>query len=237
MTANPAPSGGGTTGGGPNAPDWAKISGIAAVVAIPIAILAIIVQCTTGSTWGNGEQADAAVPTPGGGVIASCPAPPAPATRSTVTIEAQLHVANVTKGNQEYSTEVVADLDDVVKFSAHYYNRGNVGTAAAENLAVRFVPSVTRGPVHSIGVQVYGENTNMVNTSTTVRLPRRNLYVEFVPGSAKWTHNLTNVDAMPDWQTQPVCDEVAGRGAVIEDAGSCVLCEATVTILGRVVAI
>lgn len=204
-----------------------------AVIALVVSASSAVVLVGRGGGEATASSTASASPTPI--ELPSCAPPPAPATKPTVSIEATLTVANVTKGDTEYAPEVSAELDDVVKFSAWYYNRGNVGTAEAEDLAVQFIPSRSYGPTHWFTIQVYGANTNRVTAQAQVRVPKRDYYVQFIPGSAKWRHNATRADAMPDWQEQPICNDVVGRGGVIEDAGTCIMCEVTVTILARVV--
>ena len=74
MTADPTPFGGGS-GGGPTGPNWPKIGGIAAVVAIPIAILAIVVQWATSTPPTTADSSSG-----GTSVINSAPAPPVSST-------------------------------------------------------------------------------------------------------------------------------------------------------------
>lgn len=151
---------------------------------------------------------------------------------SLVAIEGSLHVARATE-HQDYAEGVSAVAGDRLIFQAWYYNRENVDSGRyASNLTVAFGGSSTRGREQLITVRIFGDNTNVVRDGAIVRVPDGHV-VRLVSGSGMWRHNAGN-DQQPTWVEKEVGDELFGRGAILEDASPCLLCEATVSVIGVV---
>lgn len=152
-----------------------------------------------------------------------------------VEIEGALSVANVTAGDTEYSdAPIVVNTGDLIELSAYYYNRENVdsGLYAAE-LEVRFELPETRSTAQTARVYITSSNSNDVVSSVSVTVPRYNV-LNYVSGSAKWTHNETGKDINSRYITEKVSDTAVTNGVLLEDAPPCLKCEAYVTIQARV---
>lgn len=155
------------------------------------------------------------------------------ATPSVVTIEGSLGVANQTRGDRGYASDLHAEANDRIVFQAYYNNRELVGSGRyASNLTVAFIESSTRGREQYVGMRVFGDNTNVVEDTVSVYVPEGHV-VRLQAGSVLWRHNVGS-DREPRWVDHPVGDEVFGRGAILEDAGPCLLCNATVSVVGIV---
>ena len=152
-----------------------------------------------------------------------------------VEIEGVLSVANVTAGDTEYRSEpIIVDTGDLVKFSAYYYNRENVDSGLyAADLEVRFELPETRSTSQLARVYITSSNSNNVVSSVKLTVPKGTV-LNYVSGSAKWTHNETGKDIDSRYITESVSDTAATNGVLLEDAPPCLKCEGYVTILARV---
>lgn len=152
-----------------------------------------------------------------------------------VEIEGALSVANVTAGDTEYSdAPIVANTGDLIKFSAYYYNRENVDSGLyAADLEVRFELPETRSTSQTARVYITSSSSNDIISSIAITVPRGNV-LNYVNGSAKWTHNETGKDISSRYITEGVSDPAATNGVLLEDAPPCLKCDAYVTILARV---
>lgn len=166
------------------------------------------------------------------GYVSDGPTPPA----VEVQIEADAAVANVTRGDTEYQDVIDAAEGDIVKFQFWYYNRENVDSGRyANDLTIKVHPTETLSREQVIRAEVFGSNTNAVEVRTTVNVPERGLVVELQPGTATWRHNSAPENDSPAWETVDISDELYRAGVQLEDAGPCIYCEATVTVLGKIV--
>lgn len=152
----------------------------------------------------------------------------------TTEIEGFLGIVHAAGTELDYSREITAETGDTLYLYAWYYNRENVNSGLyASNLTVQFIASETRGQDQWVGVRIYGDNTNLVKKWVKIHVPEGNIVVE-VPGSATWRHNRSKVDDRPKWVTEHVPGDLFGRGVILEDAGPCLLCEASVRVLLKV---
>lgn len=155
---------------------------------------------------------------------------PVAGTTQAVRIEGALGAANVTQGDTSYTKAVSAQSNDQIKLQAWYYNLENVASGLyAADLTVRFDVSTTRSTGQVTTVFITAANSNQVVASATVDVPPGHV-LAFVPGSAKWRHNVGQ-DEAPDWVTVEISDEVVNAGVRLEDAPPCLQCEATVTVI------
>jgi len=155
---------------------------------------------------------------------------------ATVRIESNVGVANVTAGQTQYSKSVSAKVDEVVKVQVWYHNMENENSGlVANNLRVKIGYTTGQGTSQTISSRVSADNSNTVVDSANVNLSLNNAYLEYIPGSAKWRHNI-GTNAAPNWVTQTVSDAVVTdpNGLVLENEQPCFNFEATVTALFRV---
>lgn len=149
----------------------------------------------------------------------------------TVKLEGDLRVA---RGSGPYSDSITAKPGDELLVQAWYYNRENVDSGLyASNLTVQFRPPMARGERQQISVRIFGDNSNVVEDAVTILVPH-GYVLTFIPRSATWRHNRGQSDARIDYVTDAISDAVFGRGQILEDAGPCLLCEATVRVRVRV---
>jgi uncharacterized repeat protein (TIGR01451 family) len=158
------------------------------------------------------------------------------AASDTVNIEGSIGVANVTKGDTQYQHEVNASYDQVVKVQVFYHNRENPDSGKiAENLKVKINIPTTAGTTQKITESTSADNSNTVTDQATVNLDRSDAYLEYIPGSAIWKHNVgTNENIQ--WHEDKVSDNIVynGDGLRLEDEKPCYNFSANVTVLARV---
>lgn len=145
-------------------------------------------------------------------------------------------IANVTQGHVRYYGSVDAEIDDVVKVQGWYYNREDVdsGQYLANFWASIQLPQ-SRARQQTFTLTFGADNTAAdLTISVDVNVPRGGV-LQYIPGSAKWRHNASKNDQRPQWTTEPVGDHIVENGIVLEDAAPCLQCEATVTVLARVI--
>lgn len=151
----------------------------------------------------------------------------------TTAIEGTLYVAHV-NSDPDWKEDLQADTGDELYLYAWYYNREDVTSGLyASNLTVQFIPSQTRAQQQWLGVRIFGDNTNVVKDWVRVHVPPGNVVVP-VKGTATWRHNRAKDDEEARWVTQKIRGDLFGRGVILEDAGPCLLCEATVRVVLRV---
>lgn len=152
-----------------------------------------------------------------------------------VRLEADLVATNLTAGDDEWLDAVSADVGDQLQFQGWYYNMENVTPdRPAYRLAAAFDLPATRGDDKAVRLIVQAVNSNRVVTSAPVTLPD-GAVLQYVHGTARWRHKASNDDNTDDWVTESVGDAIVDGGVTLEDASSCLMCEATVTIVARVV--
>lgn len=154
----------------------------------------------------------------------------------SVRIEADLGVANSTKGENTYKKSTNAQVDDIVKFEVWYHNKEDEDSGkVANNLKIKATIPSQKGSVQNVAATVSSDNSNTVTSDATVNLAQSNAYLEFIPGSVYWRHNA-GTNQSPNFVTQQITDAVVtgAGGAVIENTKPCFNFQATVTFLARV---
>jgi hypothetical protein len=144
----------------------------------------------------------------------------------------------VTTGDDQYRRDsVTADIGDQLAVQVWYYNRENVDSGIfAESLLVRVEPPIGRhGPDH-ISATVAGRNTNQVGLRISVIIPE-NASIDYVPGSTTWRHNPSASDEEAKYVTEVVDDKIVDTGVILEDAGPCLNCEASLRLYFNVVSV
>jgi uncharacterized repeat protein (TIGR01451 family) len=152
----------------------------------------------------------------------------------TVQIEGALGVANVTAGDTTYKSSVNATYDQVVKYEVYYHNRENPDSGKiAQNLNVKIALPSAAGKVQTATATIKADNSNTVTDTATVNLDRADAYLQFIPGSAVWKHNVGTNDAV-NYQETKISDAVVTSGLTLENEKPCYNFSATVTVLARV---
>lgn len=153
-----------------------------------------------------------------------------------VKIDSSLNVANVTAGGTTYTKSVNAKVDDVVKLEVYIHNTQLPDSGlVANNLKAKVTIPTTPGKAQTVSSTVSGDNTNTVSDTATVNLSLDNASLQYIPGSAKWTHN-TGTNTNVTYTTTPVSDTVVTTGATLGDQKPCFNFESYVTLEARVVA-
>lgn len=154
-----------------------------------------------------------------------------------VTIEGNLAVANYTQGDTTWQADSVdASYDDVVRFKIYYHNTELPDSGKiAESLSVKIDLPTTAGSTQTATVSIKGDNTNTVVDTASVNLDRSDAYLEFVPGSAEWKHNVGTRENVT-YETLNIADSViTGDGFTpIENEQPCYEFEAWITFAARV---
>ena len=154
----------------------------------------------------------------------------------TVRIEGALGVANVTRGDTKYVSDVDASYDQVVKVEVYYHNMENEDSGKiAENIRVKIDMPDAPGATQVIRGTISADNSNIVKDQATVHLDRTDAFLEYIPGSAVWRHNIGTNDNV-NYKEDKVSDTVVtgAQGLVLEDEKPCYNFSATVTVLARV---
>jgi uncharacterized repeat protein (TIGR01451 family) len=152
----------------------------------------------------------------------------------TVQIEGALGVANVTAGDTTYKSSVNASYDQVVKYEVYYHNRElPTSGKVAQNLNVKIALPSAAGKAQTATATIKADNSNTVTDTATVNLDRADAYLQFIPGSAVWKHNVGTNDAV-NYQETKISDAVVTSGLTLENEKPCYNFSATVTVLARV---
>lgn len=154
----------------------------------------------------------------------------------TVQIEGAFGVANVTAGDTTYKSSVNATYDQVVKYEVYYHNRELPDSGKiAQNLNVKIALPSAAGKTQTATATIKADNSNTVTDSATVNLDRSDAYLQYIPGSAVWKHNVGTNDNV-NYQETKISDAVvtSGQGLVLENEKPCYNFSATVTVLARV---
>lgn len=162
--------------------------------------------------------------------------PVASSAASTVKIEGTMGVANVTKGDTNYKASTSASYDQVVKFEVYYHNRELPDSGKnAQNLRVKINIPSQAGKTQTQSATISADNSNTVTSKTTVNLNRSDAYLQYIPGSAVWKHNV-GTNAKPKIVETKVSDAIVntGTGLRLENEKPCYNFAATVTVLARV---
>jgi uncharacterized repeat protein (TIGR01451 family)/LPXTG-motif cell wall-anchored protein len=162
--------------------------------------------------------------------------PVATSAASTVSIEGSMGVANVTNGDTKYASSVNATYNQVVKLQVYYHNRELPDSGkVAQNLRVKINIPSTPGKTQTQTATISADNSNTVTDKTTVNLDRSDAYLQYIPGSAVWRHNVGTNDNVKEVNTT-ISDAVvtSGTGLVLENEKPCYNFSATVTVMARV---
>lgn len=153
-----------------------------------------------------------------------------------VKLESNLSVANYTAGDSQYSKEVNATYDQVVKFKVYYHNTEDpTSNKVAENVSIKIDMPKSAGTKQTVTSSIKGDNTNVVVDTASVNLNRPDAYLEFIPGSVDWKHNAGSREAIK-YETVNISDSVVTSGAYvkIEHQKPCFEYEAWITFFARV---
>lgn len=105
-------------------------------------------------------------------------------------IEGDIRVKNVTNNATVYTESTTATNNDVVRFKVWYHNTELPSSnKVAENLSVKIDFPTSASTAPEVGVTIKGDNTNQVYDSAIVYADS-NAKLEYIPGSAKWQHNV-----------------------------------------------
>ncbi|MEO6513892.1 MAG: hypothetical protein ABIR37_04375 [Candidatus Saccharimonadales bacterium] len=152
----------------------------------------------------------------------------------TVKIEGAFGVANVTAGDTTYKSAVNATYDQVVKYEVYYHNQEQPDSGkVAQNLNVKIALPSAAGKVQTATATIKADNSNTISKTATVNLDRADAYLQFIPGSAVWKHNVGTNDNVNVQETK-ISDAVVNSGLTLENEKPCYNFAATVTVLARV---
>ncbi len=153
-----------------------------------------------------------------------------------VTLDSSLNVANVTAGGTQYTPSVNAKVDDVVKVELYIHNTQLPDSGlVANNVKASIVIPTAAGTTQTLKSTVSADNSNTVSSTATVNLSLATANLQYVPGSATWTHNVgTNTNIQ--YQTDKIGDAVVSGGEVLGNQNPCFNFESYVTVLVRVMA-
>ncbi len=148
-------------------------------------------------------------------------------------LDGSLAVANTTTGGTYQEDSVQAKVDDVVKLELAYHNTEppNSGTDAYNVLARIGLPQNTGTSLVAEGF-VRGSNTNALTDTASV-LTEIPATLSYVPGSAKWRHNIGTND-QPNWVTETISDNIVTIGVNLGTVKPCWNMQGTITVLVRV---
>ena len=171
------------------------------------------------------------------------------ATNHQADLESELTVRNTDGGS--FSKIADADSGDVVEVKVYYHNQDDAFTGdTAKNVRVGInIPEVAGGR-HTLSSTVSADNASTQTDSALVRLASDGFRLDYIEGSAKWTHN-TGFDAgdedcktgndttgAPDkcFTTESISDDVvtSDAGLRLENARPCYAHEAYVTVKVKV---
>lgn len=108
-----------------------------------------------------------------------------------VRLQSDINVKNVTDGATTYTESTDADNKDIVRFKVWYHvlELSNSGLVA-DNVTVTVGFPSELGKTHTVTSTAKGDNTNTVTDTATVTAPSETSSLTFIPGSAKWQHNV-----------------------------------------------
>ena len=153
-----------------------------------------------------------------------------------VTLESSLNVANVTNGDTKYVNSVNAKVDDVVKVELYIHNTQLPDSGlVANNVKASIVIPKTAGKVQNLTSTVSSDNSNTVTGNASVNLSLATASLQYIPGSATWTHN-TGTNTNINYVTTAIGDGVVNGGEVLGNQNPCFNFESYVTVQVRVMA-
>lgn len=158
-----------------------------------------------------------------------------------VQLEGTIGVANATVAKAAgktltYTPSTNASYDQVVKVEVYYHNKElpNSGKIA-NNLNVKINIPTGAGKTQTISETTKADNADPINSSATVNLDGTDAYLQYIPGSAVWKHNVGTNDNTNYVETK-ISDNIVtgGQGLTLEDEKPCYNFSATVTVQARV---
>jgi len=140
-----------------------------------------------------------------------------------VFIEGNLGVKNITTNTTGYGDFVNATDNQEVEFRVYYHNTELPASGkVAEDMSVKVDFPTNPGAIQEVMATIRGTNTNTVVDTASVNLGNDDAYLEFIPGSVLWEHNIgsdTNINMVVESLPDSV---VTGDGfTVIEDQQPC----------------
>ncbi len=110
---------------------------------------------------------------------------------SDVTLDSDIGVKNITDSATTYTETTNADKDDVVRFRVWYTNAElSQSGKVAKNVTVTVDFPSGLGKTQAVTSTTKGDNTNTVTDTATVNAPSDTSSLVYIPGSAKWQHNV-----------------------------------------------
>jgi hypothetical protein len=124
---------------------------------------------------------------------------------SNVEEEAAIYAKNVTEGTTYSNAGTTAKDGEVVGFEVYYHDLESPDSAM-NAIDINIAASLPNGysTNHTVSTVVKGENTNVINDSTSVTTSD-STELQFIPGSVTWRHD-TGTNANPNWVTQTIGD-------------------------------
>lgn len=157
---------------------------------------------------------------------------------NAVKLESSLGVANVTAGDTQYKQSVNATYDQVVKLQVYYHNTELPESGkVAENLKVNINVPTAAGTTQRVTSTVSADNANSVTSTATINLNRADAYLQYIPGSAVWKHNVGGRAAAEQQIKEDIVSDnvvLSSGGLVLENQKPCYEYAATLTVLVRV---
>lgn len=114
------------------------------------------------------------------------------AAATNTAIEGDITVKNVSDNATTYEESTTASNEEVVRFKVWYHNK-ELATSGkiAENLSIKVDFPTDAASQHEVAVTIKGDNTNTVTDSAIVNIDgTTNARLEYIPGTAKWQHNV-----------------------------------------------
>lgn len=133
-----------------------------------------------------------------------------------VKLAGDINVKNITDGATTYTESTNADKDDVVRFKIWYTNT-ELATSTeilAKNVTITVDFPDTLSKTQTVGTTIKGDNTNVINDSSTVNAPTDTSTMLYIPGTAKWQHNVGSRENL-DYIFTDLNDNVITEGVPI----------------------
>lgn len=160
------------------------------------------------------------------------------AAATNTAIEGDITVKNVSDNATTYEESTTASNEEVVRFKVWYHNK-ELATSGkiAENLSIKVDFPTDAASQHEVAVTIKGDNTNTVTDSAIVNIDgNTNARLEYIPGTAKWQHNVGTREDI-QYNFTDLDDGIVTDGAFvrIEDQQPCFEYEAWVYFDAKVV--
>lgn len=153
-----------------------------------------------------------------------------------VRLEGALGVANISRGDKQFTKETNASYDQVVQLRVFYHNLENENSGKnANNLTVKINIPTSAGKSQTVTSKISADNANTINSNVKVNLDSDKSYLEYIPGTAVWRHNV-GTNAKVNFVDTKLSDDIVygGQGLRLENAKPCYNFAASVTVQARV---